>query len=247
MAMAMKTLSLLAVVCLILGGAAPTILCAEDGPNQLTPAEKQAGWKLLFDGKTTDGWRGYKMDKMPPGWKVIDGALVRVKGGEGGKGAGGGDDIVTRGQFGNFELKLQWKIVAGGNSGILYRVTENAVTSWHVAPEMQVLDNARWPNRDKRQLAGALYDLYAPVKDVTKPVGQWNQVRIVANGNHVEHWLNGVKLLEYERGSDDWNRRVAGSKFKNLTNFAKADKGHICLQDHSDRIEYRDIKIRQVK
>lgn len=220
---------------------------AEPSPNTLSDAEKQAGWKLLFDGKTTDGWRGYKMDKMPPGWTVIDGVLTRTKGGEGGKGAGGGDDIVTVDQFDNFDLKLQWKIVAGGNSGILYRVTEDAATSWHVAPEMQVLDNTRWPDRDKRQLAGALYDLYAPVKDVTKPAGKWNEARVVAKGNHVEHWLNGAKLLEYERGSDDWNARVAASKFKNLANFAKADKGHICLQDHSDRIEYRDIKIRELK
>jgi hypothetical protein len=220
---------------------------AEQPPNTLTDEETKAGWKLLFDGKTTDGWRGYKMEKAPPGWQAIDGALVRTKGGEGGKGAGGGDDIVTVNQFDNFELKVEWKIVAGGNSGILYRVTEDAVTSWHVAPEMQVLDNTRWPDRDKRQLAGALYDLYAPTKDVTKPAGEWNAARVVARGNRVEHWLNDVKLLEYLRGSDDWNERVAKSKFKDLSQFAKADKGHICLQDHSDRIEFRNIKLRSLE
>ncbi len=214
--------------------------------NTLSEKEKADGWKLLFDGKTTKGWRGYKMEKMPPGWKA-DGAFVRVKGGAGGKGAGGGDDIITVDQYDNFELSLQWKIVSGGNSGILFRVTENAVTSWYVAPEMQVLDNSRHPRRDKRQLAGACYDLYAPAKDVTNEIGQWNTVRIVADGNHIEHWLNGVKLLEYEIGSEDWNKRVAGSKFKNKPNFAKATKGHICLQDHSDRIEYRNIRIRPLR
>lgn len=216
-------------------------------PNTLSKEEKAAGWRLLFDGETTDGWRGYKMDKMPPGWKVIDGAMVKVKPGAGGKGAGGGDDIITTEQFDNFELIVQWKIVRGGNSGILYRVTEDAITSWRVAPEMQVLDNTQHPNRAKNQLAGALYDLYAPAKDVTKPVGQWNTAKVVADGNRVEHWLNGVKLLEYELGSDDWNRRVATSKFKDMPKFAKAMKGHICLQDHSDRIEFRNIKIRPLK
>jgi len=214
--------------------------------NTLTPAEKEAGWRLLFDGKTTDGWRGYKMDKMPPGWKVIDGALVRVAGGAGGKGAGGGDDIITTDQFDNFELKLEWKIVdRAGNSGIILRASEDAVTSWHTGPEMQILDNAAYPGRSVKQLAGACYDLYAPVKDVSNPRGQWNAVRVVAKGNHIEHWLNGVKLLEYELGSDDWNQRVANSKFRNMEHFHHPPpKGHICLQDHTARIEYRNIKIR---
>jgi cytochrome c len=237
----------LAIACLLIVFASCALALAESPPNTLTDEERAAGWRLLFDGKTTDGWRGYKKDAVPEGWQVIDGVLVRVKGGEGGKGAGGGDDIVTKDQFDNFELSLEWKIVAGGNSGVLYRVTEDAATSWHVAPEMQVLDNSRWPDRDKRQLAGALYDLYQPAKDVAHTPGEWNEARVVARGNHVEHWLNGVKLLEYERGSDDWAKRVAGSKFKDLSNFAKADKGHICLQDHSDRVEYRSIKIRELK
>src|SRR3989442_4827216 len=143
---------------------------AAEEPNTLTDAEKKAGWRLLFDGKTTRGWRGYKMDKMPAGWKVIDGALVRVSGGEGGKGAGGGDDIITVEQFDNFELQLEWKIVdRAGNSGIIIRASEDDVTSWHTGPEMQILDNEAYPGRDVRQLAGACYDLYTPTKDVTHP------------------------------------------------------------------------------
>ncbi len=220
---------------------------AEDKPNNsMTDEEKTAGWKLLFDGKTTDGWRGYKKDSMPPGWKVIDGALVRVSGGAGGKGAGGGDDIITVEQFDNFELQLEWKIVErAGNSGLILRASEDAVTSWHTGPEMQILDNAAYPGRDVRQLAGACYDLYAPSKDVSRPRGEWNAVRVVADGRRIEHWLNGVKLLEYELGSDDWKARAAKSKFKDMKHFQEPPtKGHICLQDHTARIEYRNIKIR---
>jgi hypothetical protein len=212
-------------------------------------AEKKTGWRSLFDGKTTEGWRGYKMDKMPPGWKVIDGALVRVSGGAGGKGAGGGDDIITVEQFDNFELQLEWKIVdQAGNSGIVLRASEDAVTSWHTGPEMQILDNAAYPGRSVLELAGACYDLYAPSKDASRPRGEWNAVRVVADGRHFEHWLNGVKLLEYELGSDDWNQRVAKSKFKDMKRFKEPPtKGHICLQDHTARIEFRNIKIRPIE
>ena len=223
-----------------------TLVADEAKPNTLTEDEKKAGWKLLFDGKTTEGWRGYKMKELPPGWKAIDGVLARVSGGAGGKGAGGGDDIVTVEQFDSFELAIDWKIAAGGNSGSLYHVSEDAETSWHVAPEMQVLDNTKYPNRSKKELAGACYDLYAPTKDVTRPVGEWNQARLVVNGNHVEHWLNGEKIVTYELGSDDWNARVAASKFKDKPKFAQQRKGFICLQDHSDRIEFRNIKIRRL-
>jgi hypothetical protein len=216
-------------------------------PNALSAEQLQQGWKLLFDGRTFNGWRGYKMKDMPPGWKVIDGVMTRVAGGAGGKGAGGGDDIITVDQYENFELKLQWRVGKGVNSGILYRVTEDAVTSWHVAPEMQVLDNSGWSDKNKLHQAGALYDLYPPTKDAARGPGQWNDVKLVVDGDHVEHWLNGEKVVEYEWNSDDWKKRVAASKFKNLPNFAKARKGHICLQDHSGRVEYRGVKIRELK
>lgn len=213
-------------------------------PNTLTEAEKKDGWKLLFDGRSTDGWRGYRMDRMPPGWKAEDGVLARVAGGAGGKGAGGGDDIVTADEYDNFDLTLEWKIRTKGNSGVLFRVTEQSATSWHEAIEMQVLDNGPWPNRSKKELAGAAYDMVAPSRDVTRPVGEWNRARLLADGNRIEHWLNGEKLVEYEIGSDDWNQRLAASKFKDKPLYAKARKGRICLQDHSDRIEYRNLKIR---
>src|SRR5260221_6910989 len=163
--------------------------------NTRSDAEKKAGWRLLFDGKTTTGWRGYKKDKMPPGWKVIDGALVRVSGGAGGKGAGGGDDVVTVEQFDNFELKLDWKIVdRAGNSGVLLRVSEDADTSWHTGPEMQVLDNAAYPGRDVRELAGAWAGPYAAPKDVCHPVGGGNSVRREGAEGSIEHGPNGGKV-----------------------------------------------------
>ncbi|HAB19559.1 MAG TPA: DUF1080 domain-containing protein [Verrucomicrobiota bacterium] len=213
-------------------------------PNTLTAAERQAGWKLLFDGKTTDGWRGYKKNSMPLGWKVIGESLVRVSGGAGGQGAGGGDDIVTLEDFENFDLTLEWKVLPNGNSGVLYHVSEEPPTSWHYAPEVQILDNSAHPTRDHRQLAGACYDLYAPARDVTKPPGQWNLMRILVQGPHVEHWMNGEKVVEYELWSDDWNKRVAQSKHQAHPKFGTFQKGPICLQDHTDRIEFRNIKIR---
>lgn len=219
-------------------------LSTADQPNTLTEAEQKDGWKLLFDGKTMNGWRGYKMDKMPPGWSVVDGCLVRVKGGEGGKGAGGGDDIVTTEAFTNFELSLDVKIVRNGNSGVLYHVSEEPVTAWHFAPEVQVLDNTTHPNRDKRQTFAACYDLYAPAKDTSKPVGEWNTLKVIVNGPHVEHWLNGEKAVEYELWSEDWKERVAKSKFKDKPKFGTFKTGPICLQDHSDRVEFRNIKIK---
>ena len=215
-----------------------------DEPNRLTVDEQKDGWTLIFDGQTTLGWRGYKMDKMPGGWSVENGALVRAFGGAGGKGAGGGDDIVTTEEYENFDLSLEWKVKSNGNSGVLFHVSEEPETSWHYAPEVQILDNLTHPNRDKRQLAGSCYDLYAPAKDATKPPGQWNQMRVLVNGPHVEHWINGEKMVEYELWSDDWNQKVVNSKHKEHPKFGTFKKGPICLQDHSDRVEFRNIKLK---
>jgi hypothetical protein len=202
----------------------------------LTPDERAAGWRLLFDGATTAGWRGYKQREMPRGWQVVDGALTRV--GEGG-------DIITNDQFGNFELALEWKVAPGGNSGIFYRVTEDADHTYETGPEMQVLDDARHRDGQSRLTsAGALYGLYAAPAGAAKPAGEWNAARIVVNGSHVEHWLNGVKTAETEIGSADWNRRVADSKFREWPGFGKASRGYIALQDHGDWVAFRNIKIK---
>jgi hypothetical protein len=204
--------------------------------SALTPDERAAGWRLLLDGTTTTGWRGYRRADMPSGWKVVDGALTRV---------GQGGDIVTSDQFANFELALDWKVAPGGNSGIFYRVTELGDASYHSGPEMQVLDDAGHKDGGSRLTsAGSLYGIYAAPAGVVKPAGEWNAVRIVVNGSHVEHWLNGVKVVDYELGSPDWEKRVGEAKFKEWPAYGRAKRGHIALQDHGDWVAYRNIKIK---
>ena len=206
--------------------------------NTLTPDERAAGWRLLFDGKTTAGWRGYKQDSVPPGWQVVDGALTRVN---------TASDIITKEKFKNFELSLEWNIAKNGNSGIFYRASEdpgdNAI--YWSAPEMQVLDDAGHPDGQSRlTAAGADYGLYPSPAGVVKPPGQWNQVRLVVNGNHVEHWLNGVKVVQYELGSPDWEAKVKASKFAPHPRYGRNAEGYIGLQEHEYPVAFRNIKIR---
>jgi hypothetical protein len=208
-------------------------------PNTLTAKEKADGWRLLFDGRTTALWRGFRQTTIPDGWKAVDGALTRI---------GRGGDIVTVDEFGDFELAIDWKLAPNGNSGIFYRVTEDDDVMWHTAPEYQIIDNAYNKEPLKPvQLAGANYDLDPPSRDATRPIGSWNETRIVVRGPHVEHWLNGVKVVEYELWSADWERRVRLSKFKDFPRYARARRGHIGLQDHGDRVAFRNIKIREMK
>lgn len=210
----------------------------EGGVNTLTPAERAAGWKLLFDGKTTAGWRGYRSDRMPPGWQVTDGALTRV---------GTAGDIITEQRFRDFELALEWKVDPGGNSGIFYRAIEGQGPIYRSAPEMQVLDDAAHADgRSRLTAAGANYGLYPAPPGVVKPAGEWNRVRILVRGNHVEHWLNDVRIVEYELGSAEWKAKVAASKFSEWPEYGTAAEGHIGLQDHGDRVAYRGIKIREL-
>ena len=207
-------------------------------PDSASGASALAGgeWRTLFDGRSLEAWRGFKKDSVPAGWQVVDGALTRV--GEAG-------DLITRDQFGNFELTLEWKVAEGGNSGIMFRVAETADATYETGPEMQVLDDARHKDGESRlTAAGSAYGLYAAPAGVVKPAGQWNAVRIVVRGNHVEHWLNGTKVVEYELGSPDWEARVRNSKFKQWPGYGRAASGHIALQDHGDRVAYRDIKVR---
>jgi hypothetical protein len=214
--------------------------------NVLTEDEKKQGWRLLFDGKTTHGWRGFGKQEAPvgptgePGWSVIDGCLVRT---------GPGGDLITTDQFENFELSLEWRVSPGGNSGIFYRVAEGPDFQWvwQTGPEMQVLDNAE--HRDSRSpvtSAGANYALHAASADVTQPVGLFNHAAIIVKGSHVEHWLNNQKLLEYELNSQDWKERVAASKFATMKAYGQMRRGHIALQDHGDRVWFRNIKIREL-
>ena len=210
------------------GGAAPL--------NTLTPEERAAGWRLLFDGKTTAGWRGWKMDSMPSGWQVVDGTLKRVK---------PAADIITKEKFRNFELSLEWNIAKNGNSGVFYRASEDDNAIYWSAPEMQVLDDVGHPDGQSRlTAAGADYGLYPSPAGVVKGPGQWNQVRLVVNGNHVEHWLNGVKVVQYELGSPDWEAKVKASKFAPHPRYGRNAEGYIGLQEHEYPVTFRNIKIR---
>ena len=205
--------------------------------NQLTAREQQDGWKLLFDGKTTNGWRNYRKQTIGPGWTVVDGILTRS-----GENAG---DIVTVEQYRNFDFMLDWKVAEGGNSGVMYRSTEEGDYPWQSGPEMQILDDARHADgKSPLTSAGSVFALYEAPRGHVRPAGEWNSSRIVVNGNHVEHWLNGSKLLEYELGNDDWKARYEKSKFGKMPLYGKASQGHIALQDHGDRVEFRNIRIK---
>jgi hypothetical protein len=208
-----------------------TLAPATDG-RQAAP---DGGWKPLLASDRA-AWRGYRQKTLPAGWAVIDGALTRT---------GDGGDIITRDQFGDFELTLDYNVAAGANSGVFIRVTEDDPVMWHEAPEIQVIDNAR-TDLKPAQTAGANYDLHAPSRDATRPAGQWNQLRVLVQGQHVEHWLNGVKVVEYELGSEDWRKRVQASKFKEYPRYGTARRGHIGLQDHGDRVAYRNIRVREL-
>ncbi len=216
-------------------------LFARSEENTLSEAEKKSGWKSLFDGKTTKGWRNYKKQEISNGWQVKDGALTRVD-----KGAG---DIITTEKYEEFELSLEYKISKGGNSGIMFHVIEQAGPPWHSGPEIQIQDNVDGHDPQK---AGWLYQLYQPANDpktgktidATKPVGQWNHVNLIIAKDKCELNMNGIRYWTCKLGSPDWNEKLAKSKFAKFEMFAKAGKGFICLQDHGDMVAYRNIKIR---
>mgnify|MGYP001203049240 FL=1 len=206
--------------------------------NTLTDAEREAGWELLFDGQSTDGWRGYMMDAVPDGWQVLDGELTRV---------GRGRDLITKAQFENFDLTLEWKVELGGNSGILFRAVEGPEQIYMGAPEMQILDDDNHADgRSPLTSVGSNYAIHPAPRGLAHPVGEWNSVRILVDGNHVEHWLNSFRTVEYELGSVDWLERVAASKFSQWPEYGQASKGHIGLQEHGDVVAFRNIKIRRL-
>jgi hypothetical protein len=207
--------------------------------NQLAPAEKGAGWMLLFDGKSTQGWHAFQKKTFPAkGWIVEDGWLH-------GLGQGGGD-ILSDGEYDQFELQWEWKLASGGNSGLKYFVLETRKTA--LGHEYQMLDDAL--NPDGKVAAGkhvtaSFYDVLKPtVSPPTRPMGEINQSRILVRGNHIEHWLNGSKVLEYDCGSPAVQAAVAESKFKNVPGFGNCVKGHILLQDHGSNVWFRDLKLR---
>src|SRR6516165_1554751 len=206
-----------------------------------SPAQQtKTTWRPLFDGTSMNAWRGYKTDTFPAGWHIVDGTLAKET---------PVGDIVSKEEFGDFELELEWKIGEAGNSGIFYRGTEEYNRIYWSAPEYQLLDDIKAEdNKTRLTCAGAAYALYPSPEGHLKPVGEWNQTRIVAKGAHVEHWLNGFKLLEYELWSPDWEAKVKSSKFNVYPNFGRAKKGHIALQgDHAGMLAFRNIRVREIR
>ena len=198
-------------------------------------------WQILFDGKIVKGLRGYKQKDFPNGkWIIEDGALKTVPGYN-------GIDLISKDMFTDFELELEWKVAPGGNSGIFYFATEEGDYIWQSAPEMQVLDNdVHVDGRNKLTSAGALYAMIEPSSDVTKPVGEYNKVRIIVQDKNVEHWLNGEKILEYTYQSDKMWDLVKNSKFNSMPPFAKVETGHIGLQGDHGEVWYKNIRIRKL-
>ncbi|MAG92305.1 MAG: glucose dehydrogenase [Planctomycetaceae bacterium] len=203
--------------------------------NQLSQQEKKAGWKLLFDGKTTSGWRNYKKETVGKGWKVEDGVLTRAGGGAG--------DIITAEQYDAFEFSLEYRISKGGNSGLMFHVVEGDGPSYRTGPEIQIQDNVDGHDPQK---AGWLYQLYSSEVDATKPAGEWNELRIQIAPQQSVIYMNGIRYARFAKGSKDWKKRVAKSKFAKWEGFGEAEKGHICLQDHGNLVSFRNIKVREI-
>jgi hypothetical protein len=221
--------------------------------NALGADEAKNGWKMLWDGKTTNGWRGARLDEFPTkGWEIKDGILSVLS--SGGEESAAGGDIVTKELYGDFELKVDFKITEGANSGIKYYVDTdiNKGPGSSIGLEYQILDDARHPdaklgNHEGSRTVSSLYDLIqADTNKPMNPPGEWNTAHIKSIDNHVEHWLNGMKVLEYERKSDDFRKLVSESKYAKWPNFGEAEKGHLLLQDHGDNVSFKNIKIKPI-
>lgn len=227
----------IALTLLLVGAVMPAAAHAQRSPAQgATPGP----WTDLLAGGAQRSWRGYKQPTLPDGWtyEAATGILART---------GSGGDIVTRAEYGDFELELDWRIAAGGNSGVFYRATEAHGAIYESAPEMQVLDDAL--HRDGQSpltSAGANFGLYPAVPRAVRPAGEWNRALLFVQGNSVEHWLNGVRVVHYTLGSDDWAAKVAASKFAQWPAYGRAPKGRIGLQDHGDLVEFRNVRIREL-
>ena len=249
----MRATALLTGFILAVGALTMTTGAQTPADNTLTAAEQEAGWKLLFDGKTLDQWRGFKMETLPPGWTAEAGALVhtppvrdpqtntrpRTR------------DIVSADQYSDFDFKFEWQLAPAppaGNSGIMFYVTTEGAETYFSGPEYQLLDNATHPDgKNPLTSAGSCYAIYAPTRDATRPIGQWNESRIVINKGKAEHWLNGEKVVQYDMNSDEWKAKVLGSKFKEWPIFGVARRGHIAIQQHGAKVAFRNLKILDLK
>jgi len=209
--------------------------------NGAEAKDKPGEWQVVFAGRSTDALRGYKMDKFPADrWVVEDGALKTVP--------GHAVDLITREKYRNFELEFEWKVAPGGNSGVMYNVAETDDPPWHTGPEFQVLDDSKHPDgKNPKTTAGSLYALVAASADKKlEPVGQFNKAKIIVKDGHVEHWLNGAKVVEYQWGSPEIQALIAQSKFKEMPRFMKETEGHIAFQHHGEQAWFRNMRIRRL-
>jgi hypothetical protein len=247
----MRTLNILVstavlVLTVTVSATAQETLNGTTAPNQLTPAERAAGWILLFDGTSLDGWRGYRRpDAAATRWRVEDGMLTVPP--NDGRDTRGALDLISTRTFDRFELSFEWRIAEAGNSGVKYYVLEDRDAA--IGHEYQIIDDERHADAKiglERQTA-AFYDVLPAANRRIEPAGRFNHSRIVANGSTVEHWLNGTRVLQYELDSAALRAAIADSKFKDVDRFGKLQQGHILLQDHGDRVWYRNVKIRELK
>lgn len=209
--------------------------------SDVVEESKSSDWIVLFDGSNLDAWRNYQQDTISDMWKIEEGALILT-------GSGGGD-IITKETFGSFDLELEWKISEAGNSGIFYHIVEadSLGKVYLSAPEMQVLDDERHPDgKLPSHRAGSNYDMQPCSEVATNPVGEWNKARLLFNNGHVEHWLNGVKVVEFDQGSPAWAEQLANSKFGTWAMYAKGEEGHFGLQDHGDQVWFRNIRVKRL-
>lgn len=220
--------------------AAVLLGAAERAPNTLTDEEKAAGWELLFDGQTAAEWRNFRRDELTGrGWTVENGCLKLRANGQ------GGGDICSRQKYANFELSLEVWMTPGANSGVMYHVTDEVDPCWQSGPEVAIQEEPA--DRRNKHSFGALYDMVAPNENkLLKPPGEWNELRIKLDGDRGEHWLNGQRIVEYQRFGAEWDALVAGSKFKDMPRFGKEREGFICLQDHGNELWFRNIKVRRL-
>jgi hypothetical protein len=220
-------------------GQAPAAAAAD---NTLTAAEKAAGWELLFDGTAIDKWRGYRATGVPANWSVVGGTIHAAK--------GQGADLISTGEYGDFEFAVDFNIAKNGNSGLFFRGVESEKGPiYHSAPEFQIIDNDGHPDAKNGpdRWCGANYAIDAPAVNACHAPGEWNSARIVAKGAHVEHWVNGKKTADYELWSPEWKAKVAKSKFNAWPEYGMARSGHLALQAHGDEVSFRNLKVRPLK
>ena len=227
-------------IAIIFSMLSPSLLNAQTD-NTLTKAEKKQGWILLFDGKSTEQWRPYQ-NKPSDGWEIVDGNIYCKE-----KGVQHRADLITKEEYADFEFSFDWKMIKAANSGLVYRANEEHGAAHESASEYQLIDDAGYPGKlETWQNSGADYDMHPPTKIVSKPAGEYNHSVIKAKGKHIEHWLNGVKVADYEIGTPEWYQLRAKSKWKDISGWGENAKGHICLQDHGGGIWFKNLKIRKL-